>query len=122
MVEWTISKYKTGAYFSFFLLDPPKIFTLSQNVTKIESQSVTFKCSLEGKPLSEVTWWYGDTRINTSDSVKYSANGPSSVSNSEASLTINNLVRGDEGFYRCQGQNDLATVESNSAYLTVNCK
>ena len=109
-------------FVTFFSLDPTRIFTSPQNVTKSESQSVTFKCSLEGKPKAEVTWWHGDTKVNTTNNNKYHVSSPSTVYNSEASLTINNLVKGDEGFYRCKVQNDLATVQSEFAYLTVDCE
>ncbi|KAK3749889.1 hypothetical protein QZH41_008268, partial [Actinostola sp. cb2023] len=100
---------------------PAKIFISPKNATKKEEESVTFECSLEGKPLSEVTWWHGNTKIDISVS-RYSISGPPLVGNSKASLTITNVVRDDEGFYRCKAQNDLGTVESDSAYLTVNCK
>lgn len=103
-------------------VDPPKIFSSPQNITKNERQSVIFKCLLEGKPLSQVTWWYGGKELNRRNSAKYNVRGLSSVSNSEASLTIKRLVRGDEGFYSCKAQNGLATVESERAYLRVNCK
>ena len=81
---------------------------------------MTFECSLEGKPLSVVTWWHGNTKIESVS--RYSVSGPPLVSNSKASLTITNVVRDDEGFYYCKANNDLGTVESDSAYLTVNCK
>lgn len=85
-------------------------------------EHVTFKCSLEGKPKANVSWWHEDSQIDLSNRGKYTVSGPSSVSNSEASLTIVNLVKGDEGFYSCKAQNALAAVESKRAYLTVYCK
>lgn len=106
----------------FTYKDPAKILSSSQNTTKVENDSVTLSCIVEGRPLAEVTWWHRDTKINTNDSVRYNVSGPISVSNSQASMTINGLVRGDEGLYHCKAQNDLATVESDRAYLTVDCK
>jgi len=76
---------------------------------------------LEGKPLSEVTWWHGNTQIDTSVS-RYSVSGPPLVSNSKASLTITKVVRGDEGFYYCKAKNELKTDVSNAAYFTVQCE
>ena len=60
--------------------------------------------------------------MDTSDSSKYTVVGPSSFENSVASLTIKNLGRNEEGFYYCEAKNDLKTVPSEPAYLTVNCK
>ena len=100
----------------------PSIKVSPQNATRNETQSVTFQCILDGKPLSSVTWFHTNGIIDTSNSAKYSVTGPSSVNSGVASLTINNLVRGDEGFYRCEANNILGSAQSTYGYLTVNCK
>ncbi|KXJ05340.1 Hemicentin-1, partial [Exaiptasia diaphana] len=99
--------------------DPSKISASPKNVTKIEHQSVIFNCTVQGKPISQITWWYSNGKINTSDSAKYSVSGHSSASSCEVSLTINSLVRSDEGTYRCKAENSLGTEYSQPAYLTV---
>jgi len=109
-------------YLPYTSSDPPKIFTSPQSITKNESNTAIFKCSLEGKPLSHVTWWYNVTELDTSNVAKYEVSSPPSVNNSVASLTIKNLNRKEEGIYSCKAQNYLNTVESGKAYLTVNCK
>ena len=105
-----------------FLKVAPSVNLSTQNITRNETQSVTFQCTVDGKPLSSVTWLYNNVSINTSNSVKYIVTGPSSVNSGVASLTINNLVRGDEGFYRCKANNSLGSAQSELAFLKVNCK
>jgi hypothetical protein len=108
--------------FSILVLpDPSRIFISPQNATKNESQRVVFECNLEGKPLSSVTWWHGQIQVNTSES-RYVVNNPNELGRRTARLTIMNLLRGDEGFYRCKVDNNLHTEFSVPAYLTVQCK
>ena len=103
--------------------DSPSIEASPQNVIKNESQSVTFKCTVVGNPISQVTWWYNGAQINTSDSAKYSVSGPSSVSSSEASLTIKNPSRSEKGYYQCKANNGIGNAaESDRAFLVVQCK
>ena len=90
-------------------------------VTKNETQNVTFHCTLEGKPLSTITWWHGNQMVITSDS-KYTLKEPTIETGDTASLTITNLHRNDEGSYRCNATNQLTTVISDAATLTVHCK
>jgi len=109
-------------YYNFSFQDAPSVITSPQNVTKNETQSVTFQCTVDGKPLTNVTWLFNNVTIDTSDSVKYNVSGPSSANSSNASLTLNNLVRGQEGFYHCKAENSLGSAQSKLAYLTVNCE
>ena len=101
--------------------DAAKILISPKNATNIEGHNVTFECNLEGQPLSTVTWWKGSTQIDTTGS-RYQVSSPPSVVNSTATLTIMSVARSDEGFYRCQAQNQLGSESSNAAYLTVDCK
>ena len=109
-----------------FITDPPSIKSPPGNVTKTENQAATFNCSIDaGNPISAVTWLYNGAPINTSDgSMKYSVNNPSPTSENviSASLTINNVVRGDQGRYRCKGENSKGFVTSDDALLNVQCK
>lgn len=107
--------------FNFAFPDPSRIFVSPQNVTENENMSVVFECHLEGKPFSKVTWWYGQKQINTSHT-RFVAIAPTVFTRSLARLTIMNLTRSDEGFYRCKVENELHTEYSMSAYLTVQSK
>ena len=109
------------------ITDPPSIKSPPGNVTKTENQpSATFNCSIDaGNPISTVTWLYNGAPLNTSEgAMKYdvSNSSPTSENAISASLTINNVVRGDQGRYQCKGENSAGNVTSDDAFLTVQCK
>ena len=54
--------------------------------------------------------------------LKYTLKEPTIETGDTASLTITNLHRNDEGSYRCNATNQLTTVISDAATLTVHCK
>ena len=59
--------------------------------------------------------------VITSDS-RYTLKEPTIETGDAASLTITGVTRNDEGSYRCNATNQLNTVTSHAANLTVHCK
>ena len=104
--------------FSFFPV-PPEFISSPQNVTVIEEQNVnlTLDCTVYGNPTPDVKW--------TKDGIDISENQRINVSDfkgNTSSLTITNIVRGDEGQYRCVAINSVNTTISAPGKLTVNCE
>ena len=88
-------------------------------MTVIEEQNVnlTLDCTVYGNPTPDVKW--------TKDGVDISENQRISVSDfkgNTSSLTITNIVRGDEGQYRCVANNSVNSTASAPGKLTVNCE
>ena len=106
-------------YLLFFFPDPPTFTSSPQNVTVIEEQNrdLTLNCTVNGTPTPDVKW--------TKDGIDISENERISVSNfsgDTSSLTIINIVRGDEGQYRCVAINSVNITTSSPGKLTVNCE
>ena len=102
-----------------FFLVPPEFISSPQNVTVIEEQNVnlTLDCTVYGNPTPDVKW--------TKDGLDISENQRISVSDfkgNTSSLTITNIVRGDEGQYRCVANNSVNTTTSAPGKLIVNCE
>ncbi|CAH3163905.1 unnamed protein product [Pocillopora meandrina] len=98
---------------------PPEFISSPQNVTVIEEQNVnlTLNCTVNGNPTPDVKW--------TKDGIDISENQRIIVSDfkgNTSSLTITNIVRGDEGQYRCVANNSVNTTTSAPGKLTVNCE
>ena len=102
-----------------FFLVPPQFISSPQNVTVIEEQNVnlTLDCTVYGNPTPDVKW--------TKDGHDISENQRINVSDfkgNTSSLTITNIVRGDEGQYRCMANNSVNTTTSAPGKLIVNCE
>ena len=102
-----------------FFLVPPEFISSPQNVTVIEEQNVnlTLDCTVYGNPTPDVKW--------TKDGHDLSENQRINVSDfkgNTSSLTITNIVRGDEGRYRCVANNSVNTTTSAPGKLIVNCE
>ena len=88
-------------------------------MTVIEEQNVnlTLDCTVYGNPTPDVKW--------TKDGHDLSENQRINVSDfkgNTSSLTITNIVRGDEGRYRCMANNSVNTIISAPGKLIVNCE
>ena len=104
--------------FSFFPV-PPEFISSPQNKIVIEEQNVnlTLNCTVYGNPTPDVKW--------TKDGIDISENQRIIVSDfkgNTSSLKITNIVRGDEGQYRCVANNSVNTTISAPGKLTVNCE
>ena len=112
------SKDQNNTKLPFFLV-PPEFISSPQNVTVIEEQNVNLilDCTVYGNPTPDVKW--------TKDGVDISENQRISVSDfkgNTSNLTITNIVRGDEGQYRCVANSSVDSTASAPGKLTVNCE
>ena len=108
-------------------LGPPTIVSLSDSVTVVEGESVSFVCEsnndLDSTIDVTIRWFYVNQRLMSDDHVTIintSETGPGRTVMS--TLTIDPVIYQDAGQYRCVTINhDLLTV-SDTTQLTVQCK
>ena len=94
-------------------------FTINpQNVTKTEGENVTLNCAVYGDPKPDVKWTKDRARLDISGNQRLSV---STFTANTSSLTITNIVREDEGQYRCVANNSVNTG-TYAGMLTVHCK
>ncbi|XP_053558618.1 ADAMTS-like protein 1 [Bombina bombina] len=92
---------------AFINLDAPSITVDVGSVVKtIQGTNVTIHCQVAGLPEAEVTWYRNKSRVN-----------PSSHT-SDASLTIGDVTKADQGLYTCRAANVHGEV-SESTQLQV---
>ena len=73
----------------------------------VEGSGVILFCNVTGNPQPTITWTIEGSNI---------------VLSSSETLTLTNLMRGDNGaVYKCKGQNTVGSAEA-SATITVLCK
>ena len=95
-------------------------FTINpENVTKIEGENVTLNCTVYGNPKPDVKWTKDEATLDISGNERLSV---SNFTANTSSLTITNIVRGDEGQYRCVANNSVHTATSYPGMLRVHCK
>ena len=92
----------------------PEFTSNPQNITKIEGESVIVSCTVVGNPAPDVIWTKDGQTLNERPAVSSTGN--------TSSLTITNVVRGDQGLYRCVANNSIDTSTSNPGMLTVHCE
>ncbi|XP_059165768.1 hemicentin-1-like [Physella acuta] len=84
----------------------PKIQPVQQTAFQRNlSQSVTLRCFVNSYPAAVITWLRDNQTFDMSNSSKYL------LTDSQQTLTINNLVPADEGNYFCRAANRLGTAE-----------
>ena len=86
-------------------------------MTVIEEQNInlTLTCTVYGNPTPNVTWTKDKTDITVNQGIIV-------FEGNTSSLAITNIVRGDEGQYRCVANNGVASTTSAPGKLTVNCE
>ena len=75
----------------------PSVDIQPQNATTEKGESPMFNCSANGGPNNQFQWFKNDTEIFSSDS-KYEIKDEG---NYLSILTINNIVGGEQGTYKC---------------------
>ena len=89
------------------LIDPVEIDSAPSSQHAVEGNGVTLFCNATGNPTPSIAW---------------TKQGRNTVLSSSETLTLTNLMRGDNGtVYRCKVQNILGSDEAN-ATITVLCK
>ena len=111
-------------------LGPPKIVSLTDDVTAAEGSSVNFTCDVTNDPEAVGTQnvtilWFGVDNGRITNGGRYNINSSSRDDFMESfisTLTIDPVLRQDHGTYRCQAFNDIVLRVSEDTDLTVECE
>jgi hypothetical protein len=102
----------------FYFTGRPSIHILPTNINIVEGQSHTITCSISS--ISDITW-IKTTAVGYEIVNVVGVDGKFSGGTlSDPSLTINNIVKSDEGTYVCRATNCFGTTSSEYSVLT--CK
>ena len=109
-------------------LGPPMIIFLSNDTTVVEGESVSFVCEANNDPDAKINVtirWFDDNGhglINNNSVIITDTmeTGPSRTVLS--TLTIDPVIRQDDGQYRCEALNHPDLTVSQTTQLTVECK
>ena len=96
------------------MTDQPEFTAHPQSQTLVEGSSVTFSSDANGIAEPTFAW--------TKDGSSVTADNRISLSADNKQLSLTNVNRTDSGEYRCLAVNNVGTVNSNTATLTVHCK
>ena len=101
---------------SFLISDKPEFTTHPQSQTENEGSTVIFLCDANAKPPPFFFWTKNGCQLSTSldDRIMFSED--------KKTLIIKDLKRTDSGNYVCKAANDVKSVDSKLATLTVQCK
>ena len=80
----------------------------------IKGHNATLQCKVYANPVPDVRWTKDGGEVKITDqriSVSFTGN--------TSSLTIANVVQGDQGLYRCVANSSLNTITSYPGILTV---
>lgn len=97
---------------SAYITHPPR------NTTVIEGSKVRLQCQAESYPDNITYRWYHDGV----DFQLITSLAHRSRLLSDGTLVIDNVAKGDRGWYKCRPTNDLGTPPEAEAYLNVTCK
>ena len=114
--------YLAFAIFPYFLFqshcllitNQPEFNTHPQNKAKTQGENVNFTCNAVGNPAPTFPWTRDGSVVITTSRIVFNENNKT--------LTITNVIRGDNGEYICVATNNVNTVESNPSTLNVQCK
>ncbi|XP_048587479.1 hemicentin-2 isoform X1 [Nematostella vectensis] len=104
---------KTSGSVNLAVNYPPKFLeSLKDEETRNETDNLTLTCKLEGKPLATVVWLRNNTELKPDS--KLIITQPSSVDSGDSTLTIINVNRHDEAYYKCRANNTVDTTISST--------
>ncbi|KAJ7386428.1 hypothetical protein OS493_008553 [Desmophyllum pertusum] len=92
----------------------PEFTSNPQNKTIKEGEIVILSCTVVGVPAPDVIWTKDGQTLPVDQRLNVSSRENTST------LTITNVVRGDQGLYRCVANNSVNTSTSYPGMLTVN--
>ncbi|XP_022080786.1 fibroblast growth factor receptor-like isoform X2 [Acanthaster planci] len=72
-------------------------------LTRRDTENVKFKCSVDGYPRPNITWWKGNVQLKTGADIEVK----------QVKMIITDLIEEDSGNYRCVARNDYGTLEVN---------
>ena len=93
---------------------PPEFTAHPQGKTSMQGSSVAFSTDANGVPEPTFSWTKDGSAVTADNRISFSAD------NKQLSLT--NVNKTDSGVYRCVATNNVGTVKSIAATLTVPCK
>ncbi|XDV35680.1 hypothetical protein PO909_005577, partial [Leuciscus waleckii] len=89
---------------------PPKIYDISSDITVNEGSNVSLICTASGKPEPKIFWRH----ITPSGEFKKYESGEY--------LNITGITRDQAGDYECGAENDIASPDTKTVRVTVNCE
>ncbi|XP_062709136.1 protein vein isoform X2 [Aedes albopictus] len=95
---------------------PPKIYSMTSNVTRQEGKRVRLVCKVQGEPPPKVTWFKDKRSINR-NVTKYAQ----VHLKKRSELIIHSVIPSDAGEYECRAKNKYAKI-SNSTHVRVTAK
>ncbi|XP_062543025.1 protein vein isoform X2 [Armigeres subalbatus] len=95
---------------------PPKIYSITSNVTRQEGKRVRLVCKVQGEPPPKVTWFKDKRSINR-NVTKYAQ----VHLKKRSELIIHSVIPSDAGEYECRAKNKFNKI-SNSTHLRVTAK
>ena len=124
-----IISYAEFIIFIFYSLqDPPNLISGFSDMTKNASDSLQLSCNFAGTPTPTIVWnRYISNEIETleRDNDKFLIQEDVSFDKrtSTSALTVNDLIKDDEGMYECLGINQvdnlIGAVDSSQALITI---
>ena len=111
------------------ILGPPKIVSLSDNVTVVEGESVSIVCEVTNDPVAienvTIRWFHDYSHRMTDHDDRITVNNTTETHPSRtvmSTLTIDPVIHQDTGQYRCVALNHPELMVSDTTQLTVQCK
>ena len=97
--------------------DEPEFTTYPQSQTVREGDNVTLLCDATGNPKPSISWIIDGLTVNVKVHPRIS------LTTDNKQLTVRNVKRTDLSHeYRCQANNNVGTITSYAASLTVQCE
>ena len=85
-----------------------------RDVRALEGQGAVLECSLGGQPAPDVTWYRGDSRLDTERRPgRFSAQ----LASGRATLTLQEVALADGGVYTCVCSNQFGEASTRSCLL-----
>ena len=119
----TMFVYLFVLFVCLFVSDATRLSAGLENKTVNEHSSVMFSCTVKGRPLPSIRWWFSS---DGSDYTELTASNDLQIKNSSEEVSATSMLIIDEtprkshGYYKCNSSNILGSVES-VGFLTVNC-
>ena len=132
MARWMVTGLLiTNMLFFSSDLDPPDLQSSFFDMIKNESDTLKLHCNFTGTPSPTISWYRNTTSSNGFQLIKSSrAEISDQKSNerriSDSTLQVFDVVKEDEGTYRCLGANNVGNfiyaVNSSEAFITIHGK
>ncbi|XP_033640831.1 fibrillin-2-like [Asterias rubens] len=91
------------------VLAPGRIISVTEKVEAELGETVVVDCIVYADPAPTITWYDPDSVEIVNDDMKYSVSSSTDPDQGRlnSSLSVKNLIRNDNGNYKCETQNDL---------------